>query len=90
MLCSCTEASLGVEVACRQSWGKQLLLLGLWTGTKKQEGFALGMQKKLYWEPWLVVGWSDPKNLETGRSVLVEDCDKAELLLGNPLLIRSC
>lgn len=48
VLCSCTEASLGVEVAPRQSWGKQLLLLGLWTGTKKQEGFALGMQKKLY------------------------------------------
>lgn len=41
MLCSCTETSLDVKVACEQTWGKQLLLLVLWTSTRKQEGFDL-------------------------------------------------
>lgn len=40
MLCSCAETSLGVKVACEQSLGKQLLLLFLWTCTRKQEGVA--------------------------------------------------
>lgn len=48
MLCSYIETNLDVKVACKQSWGKQLLLLVLWTSTRKEEGFDLFMQRRLY------------------------------------------
>lgn len=82
MLCSCAETSLGVKVACEQSLGKQLLLLFLWTCTRKQEGvaffFDFHMQRKLFKSSGLCM-MDGPK----GRSVPVEGHAKAELVLGN-------
>lgn len=54
MLCSCIETNLDVKVACKQSWGKQLLLLVLWTSTRKEEGFDLFRAEEALQELWLV------------------------------------
>lgn len=64
MLCSCIKTNLDVKVACKQSWGKQLLLLVLWTSTRKEEGFDLFMQRRLYKSSGLLV----PKH-DGGRSL---------------------
>lgn len=54
MLCSCTKTSLDVKVAYEQTWGQQLLLLVLWTSTRKQEGFDRFCGEEALGELWLV------------------------------------
>ena len=79
MLCSCIETSLDVKVACKQTWGKQLLLLVLWTSTRKQEGFDLSCRGR-FTRALACLGWS--QNLDAGRLVPVEGCAKAGAGLG--------